>query len=99
MFSTPLTSEQETEAQELAARVREAMDAELLQMARLLVGKPTKELFGRTEFDMRDLVYRIGAKTYELYLAQKKTATRAPASIVPTVIDPPSSKTTGRKSH
>lgn len=99
MSHTPLTQEQESEAQELAARIREATDEDLLHVARLLVSKRTKELFGQTEFDVRDVVHRIGVKAYELHLAQKKTATKVPASSARTVTKLPSSRTTGRKSR
>lgn len=92
-----LTAEKEAEAQELAARIREALDGDAERIARLLVSKDTKDLFGQTEFDLRDLVLRLGAKTYELYLAGKKTATRAPASPARTASKRPSSKTTDRR--
>jgi hypothetical protein len=32
-------------------------------------------LFGKTEFELRDLVLKIGAKAYEERLREKKTAT------------------------
>jgi len=98
MSSTTSSPEKEREAQELAARVHQAIEQEILQMARLLVDKPTKDLFGQTEFDLRDLLHRVGAKVYELHLAQKKTAMSAPVSSAPTVIKPPTSRATAPKS-
>jgi hypothetical protein len=89
-----LTTQQEAEAQELAARVRQAVDAEVLRMARLVVSKAPEDLFGQTEFDLRDILLRVGAKVYELYLAEKKTAMRAPASPARTAAKPPTSKAT-----
>ncbi len=86
------------EAQELAARVRQALEEEILQMVRLLVDKPTKDLFGQTEFDLRDLLHKVGAKIYEVHLAQKKTAMSAPVSSARTVSKPPTSRTTAPKS-
>ncbi len=68
------TPDQETEAQELAARIEEAAKKEFLQIARLLTGKKESELFGQTEFDIRDRLFRIGAQIYEEYLREKKTA-------------------------
>jgi hypothetical protein len=79
MASAPrfsLSAEQEAEAQELAQRIRELADEEVLQMARLLVSKPDREIFGDTEFELRDLVLKVGAKALEERLRQKKTATR-----------------------
>jgi hypothetical protein len=84
MSLTTLSVEQEQEAQRLAARVQDAIEAEVLQMARTLVGKDTAHLFGQTEFDIRDIALRIGAKMYELHLAEKKTAMSAPVSSVHT---------------
>ena len=89
-----LTPQQEAEAQELAARVRQAVDAEVLRMARLVVSKAPHDLFGQTEFDLRDILLRVGAKVYELYLAENKTATKAPASPARTAARPPTSKAT-----
>jgi hypothetical protein len=94
MSSPALSPEQEAEAQELARRVQQAVDAEVLRMARLVVGKAPAELFGQTEFDLRDILLRVGAKVYELYLAEKKTATKAPASPARTAARPPTSKAT-----
>jgi hypothetical protein len=67
-----LTTEQEAQAQELATRVTEAIAADVLQMARLLVSKDTRHTFGKTEFQLRDLVHKAGAKALETSLAQKK---------------------------
>jgi hypothetical protein len=51
----------------------------LLQLARFLLSKKDQELFGPTEFEVRDLVHLLGAQAYETVLAEKKTATRGPA--------------------
>jgi hypothetical protein len=73
-----LTTEQEAQAQELATRISEAITADLLQMARLLVSKDTRHTFGQTELQLRDLLHRAGAKALEASLAEKKTAITAP---------------------
>jgi hypothetical protein len=75
MASPPLSPEQESRAQELAQAFRQAADEELLAIARALVATDESTLFGDTEFQVRDLVQRIGAKAYQTFLAQKKTAT------------------------
>lgn len=72
--SAALSLEKETEAQALAKRIRELADDEILQMARLLVSKPDREIFGDTEFELRDIVLKVGAKAIEEHLRQKKTA-------------------------
>jgi len=93
----PLTPEQEQEAQVLVAQLQEAAKEDLLQLARLLVSKRTEELFGQTEFEVRDRVLRIGAQAYELHLREKKTATKAAASNVPAAARRLSTKTTAPK--
>ena len=75
----PLTPEQEAQAQQLAALVTQAIAADVLQVARLLVATKVQDTFGPTEFHLRDLAHKIGARALELSLAQKKTATSAPA--------------------
>jgi hypothetical protein len=97
MTLTTLTAEQETEAQQLAQRIEQASRSDILELARLLVSKREAEIFGETEFQVRDLVHRIGATAYQEHLAQKKTATGAAASAVLTAAKPPSFKITGRK--
>jgi hypothetical protein len=96
-FQQPLTPELEVKAQELLARLRAQADEDLLALARLLVSKEDRELFGDTEFQVRDLVHRLGAKAYETHLAQKKTATRVPASSARTANKVRNSRVTARK--
>ena len=99
MSNLPLTPEQEQQAQALAARLRQAVDDDLVQLARLLVSKPEQEIFGPTEFEVRDLVHRLGATALQTHLAEKKTATGAPASSARTASRRRSSRTTGRRSR
>jgi hypothetical protein len=95
----PLTPELEAKAQALLLDLRSRADDELLAIARLLVSKEDRDIFGDTEFEVRDLVHRIGAKALETYLAQKKTATRARASIAQAASTAPGTTTSGpRKS-
>ena len=89
-----LSVEKEAEAQALASRIRELADEELVEMARLLVSKPEHEIFGDTEYELRDIVLKVGAKALEEHLRLKKTATGAAASIVLPANKPPSSKAT-----
>ena len=74
-----LTAEQEAQAQELARALVEAAQEDLLRMARTLVAKGDADLFGDTEFEIRDAALRLAARAYEQRLAQKKMATRGPA--------------------
>jgi hypothetical protein len=72
-----LTQEQEREAKLLEARIRAAIDQEIADLARLLVSKSESDLFGQSEFQVRDLVLRVGARAFEEHLREKKTATEA----------------------
>ena len=76
MTTPDLTPEQEAHAQELAKALAPALEAELLQMTRLLASKPDQQVFGETEFQIRDIVHRIGTQTIqaELDARQKKVA-------------------------
>ena len=78
MPSAPLTPEEEARAKQLAADLHEALSEELLAIARSLVANEQRP-FGAAEFQLRDLLLKAGAKALEFSLAQKKTATRAPA--------------------
>ena len=72
MSRTRLTPEQEAEAKHLEAKISIAIAKEVADLARLLVSKDDKELFGTTEFQVRDLVLRMGAKAYSEHLRKKK---------------------------
>lgn len=97
MAVPPLSPELEAKAHELVARLRPHAEQDLLELARLLVSKPDHEIFGETEFQARDIVHRLGANALEAHLAEKKTATKAAASSVPTASKRRSSKVTARK--
>jgi hypothetical protein len=67
-----LTAEQEAEAQRLAASIAVKTKEELLQITRLLVSKKDHELLGETEFQVRDLVHKIGARAIETAVNERK---------------------------
>jgi hypothetical protein len=78
-----LTADQEAEARRIFEALKRTSDDDLMALARLLAGKPDAEIFGRTEFEVRDLVHRIGAKAIGAALAGRKkgaTSARAPAA-------------------
>lgn len=93
----PLSPELEAKAQELVARLRPQAEEDLLALARLLVSKEDRDLFGETEFEVRDIVHRLGAKAYTAHLAGKKTATKAPVSTARTASAAPNSTVTVTK--
>jgi hypothetical protein len=71
-LSLELTPEQEAEAQRLADSIAVKTKEELLQITRLLVSKKDHELFGKTEFEVRDLVHTIGARAIETVVSERK---------------------------
>ena len=73
------SSEQTEKARVLAEAINLAIAEELSSMARLLADKPSHELFGQTEFDLRKIAHRLAAKALEVTLAEKKMATKVPA--------------------
>jgi len=73
-----LSEEQEREAKLLEAKIRLAVEKEIAELARLLVRTAESDLFGQTEFHVRELVLRIGAQAFEEHLRGKKTAITAP---------------------
>ena len=75
-----LTPEQEAEARRLAEVIGRKAQEEALRMARLLVSKSDAEIFGRTEYELRDSAHRVAAHALEAALSERKkggTAGRA----------------------
>ena len=94
-MDTDLTPQQEAEAQRIYQTLKQAADADLLALARLLAAKPDSQLLGATEFQVRDVVHQIGAKALETALqGRKKGATTAPAVPAPPAGRRPSSNAT-----
>jgi hypothetical protein len=60
-----LNEEQEAEAQRIYERLRVSFDEELKTMARFMASKPNHQLFGQTEFELRDRVHELGARVLE----------------------------------
>ena len=80
MEELQLTAEQESEADRILDVVKGAAEVELRQIARLLASKSNRELFGATEFRLRDVVHGIGARALEAALEErKKRGTAGPA--------------------
>lgn len=67
-----LTAEQEAEAQRLAQILLEKTKQEVLKITRLLVSKADRDLLGETEFQVRDIVHRIGAQAIETAVNERK---------------------------
>jgi hypothetical protein len=79
MPSAPLPPEKQAEVDDLAQAIREAVDAEIGELAADLATTDDAHLFGDNEFRIRALAHKIAAKAIEQRLAKKKTDTTAPA--------------------
>ena len=76
-----LTPEQLAEAQRNFEVMKKATEEDLWRVACLMAGKSDNQLFGRTEFEVRDHVMRIGAKAIETAVnGRKKRGIRGAAS-------------------
>jgi hypothetical protein len=80
MKQKELTPEQQAMAAEIEDLLATKLRAEVKAIARLLASKGNHELFGETEFQLRDLLMNFGAQSLEAALeARKKKTTKAPA--------------------
>ena len=60
-----LKDEQEAEAKQIYDRLEQVFDEERMRIARLMASKGNSELFGQTEFELRDRVHELGARALE----------------------------------
>ena len=87
-----LTEEQEAEAAVIEDILNASSRATVHYIARLLASKSNRELFGETEFQIRDAVHRLGAEGMDAALAErKKRGTKDRASSVRSAAKTPSS--------
>ena len=89
-----LTPEQAEQARLLAQAIRDQAAEIADEVAALLVSVPDEQLFGDTEFRIRDKVLKLVARSIAARLDQKKTATPEPASTAPGAARPPDSTAT-----
>ena len=78
MPSAPVTPEKRAEIEGLEQAIREAIDAEIGELAANLAATDDAHLFGQNEFKIRALAHKIAAKAVEQHLARKKTDTKVP---------------------
>jgi hypothetical protein len=79
MPTAPVPSEKQAEIEDLERAIREAVDAEIGELAANLATTDDAHLFGDNEFKIRALAHKIAAKAIGQHLEQKKTDTKAPA--------------------
>lgn len=73
-FSCPegMSADQYAEALRIYEVTEKSSREELWRMACLIAGKKNEELLGKTEFQLRDHVHRIGAKTLEAGINERR---------------------------
>ena len=79
MPAMPVSPEKQAEIEDLERAIREAVDAEIAELAANLATTDDAHLFGQNEFRIRALALKIAAKAVEQHLARKKTDTTGPA--------------------
>ena len=75
-----LNAEQEAEAQRIYERLEAAFDQERMRMARLMACKGNHELFGATEYEVRDRVHELGARVLETAAEERQKKGRVRGS-------------------
>jgi hypothetical protein len=60
------------EEQRIYDRLGDCFEQERRQVARLLAGKDDSNLFGQTEFDLRDRVHALGARALEVVADERQ---------------------------
>lgn len=87
-----LTPEQQAESDRIFATLQQTAVDDLRALADLLATKDDSNTFGATEYTVRDIVLRIGAKALESVLeGRKKGGTTALPTPAPTAASRPSS--------
>src|SRR5512135_2792231 len=71
MPSAPLPPEKQAELEDLTQAIRQAVDAEIGELAANLASTDDALLFGQNEFQIRALAHKSTAKAVEQHLARK----------------------------
>ena len=66
------SAEQEVEAARIEDILKAGALSEIRSIARLLASKSNRELFGETEFQIRDAVHKLGALGIDAALSERK---------------------------
>jgi hypothetical protein len=64
--------QQEAEAQRIYERLEGVFQEELMGMAQLMASKDNSQLFGQTEYELRDRAHRLGAKVLETAVNERQ---------------------------
>lgn len=72
MDDPKLTLEQEQNAEKLLERLTPLFREEARRVSRLFASKPTEQILGKTEFQLRDELLQLGAASLETALDERK---------------------------
>jgi len=87
-----MTQDELTEVQRIHDIMLKALDKDIWQLAQFMVTRRDDQLFGETEFTLREKALRMGAQALQATVNdRKKRATKAAASSVPTASRTPDS--------
>ncbi len=78
MLTTPVSPGKQAEIDDLEEAIRQAVEAEIGELAANLLDTDDAHLFGDNEFKIRAIALKIAAKAYQQHLTRKKTDTTAP---------------------
>ncbi len=96
--SDHVSCEERAEVERVKGLVMKAIEADVEKIARLMASKSDRELLGKTEFDLRDLVHRLGSRALEATVNdRKKGGTRVAARPAQTATAPPVLSSGGRR--
>lgn len=92
------TPEELTEVQRIHDVLLKAMDQEIWQIAEMMASKRDDQLFGETEFTLRERVLRMGSQALQATVEdRKKGGIQAAASSVPSAARTRGSSAGGRE--
>jgi len=66
-----LSVDQQAEADRIYQRIRGAFEEEARRLANLMASKCDGQIFGKTEFELRDRVHALGAEVLEATAAER----------------------------
>lgn len=93
-----MTSEELTEVQRMEEVISNALGKEIRKLAQFMVTRRDDQLFGETEFTIRDMVLRMGAQALEATVDdRKKRGTKVAVSSAQTAAKTRVSKIGGRE--
>ena len=82
MCRPELTADQKAESERIYVALQQAAASDLRTLAEVLAATPDEKLFGKNEFDVRDLVHKIGATALKTALEGRKKGGTKEAAVL-----------------